>query len=70
MHFFGKNVRFFRLIGMKKEKQSFDVLGISRKTQKLFDRSIKFIMAKASQSAIVHLINGIYKKNYPPDTAV
>ena len=70
MHFFEKNVRFFRLIGMKKEKQSFDVQGISRKTQKLFDRSIKFIMAKASQPAIVHLINGIYKKSYPPDTAV
>jgi len=55
---------------MKKEKQSFVVKGISRKTRKLFDRSIKFIMAKASNSAIVHLINGIYKKNYPPDTAV
>ena len=55
---------------MKKEKQSFVVQGISRKTQKLFDRSIKFIMAKASHPAIVHLINGIYKNDYPPDTAV
>jgi len=55
---------------MKKEKKSFVTLGISRKTQKLFDRSIKFIMAKASQSAIVHMINGIYKKNYPPDAIV
>jgi len=70
MHFFEKNVCFFRLIGMKKEKQSFVVQGISRKTQKLFDRSIKFIMAKASHPAIVHLINGIYKKGYPPDTIV
>ena len=55
---------------MKREKKSFAVPGISRKTQKLFDRSIKFIMAKASRPAIVHLINGIYKKNYPPNTAV
>jgi len=55
---------------MRKEKQSFVVQGISRKTQKLFDRSIKFIMAKASKQAIVHLINGIYRKDYPPDTAV
>jgi len=55
---------------MKKKKQSFDVLGISRKTRKLFDRSIKFIMAKASHPAIVHLINGIYNKDYPPDNIV
>ncbi|MCL2206872.1 MAG: hypothetical protein FWB90_02115 [Fibromonadales bacterium] len=55
---------------MKKEKQSFAMLGISRKTRRLFDRSFKFIMTRASAPAVVHLINGIYKKNYPPDAVV
>jgi len=70
LHFFDFFCSEFRLIGMKKENKSFAVLGISRKTRKLFDRSIKFIMAKASNPAIVHLINGIYKKDYPPDAIV
>jgi len=55
---------------MKKEKVRFVASKISRKTRKLFDRSFKFIMARASHPAIVHLINGLYKKNYPPDTVV
>ena len=36
----------------------------------LFDNSIKFIMTEASKPAVVHLLNGLYKKSYPPDTVV
>ncbi|MCL2259771.1 MAG: hypothetical protein FWC15_00280 [Fibromonadales bacterium] len=36
----------------------------------LFDNSFKFIMTEASTPAVVHLINGLYKKSYPPDTVV
>jgi len=54
MHFFEKKSSEFRLIGMKKEKQSFVVKGISRKTRKLFDRSIKFIIVRT----LIHLIKG------------
>ena len=43
---------------------------MSRKTAKLFDLMFKSIIKGASSSAIVHLINGIYKKNYPLDTSV
>ncbi|MCL2260824.1 MAG: hypothetical protein FWC15_05650 [Fibromonadales bacterium] len=55
---------------MRKKKDCFAMPRGSRKTRKLFDGSFKFIMTKASTAAIVHLINGIYKKNYPPDTIV
>jgi len=43
---------------------------MSTKTAQVFDLSFKHIMHEASSIAIVHLINGIYKKNYPLDTAV
>ena len=36
----------------------------------MFDNSIKFILTEASKPAVVHLINGLYKKSYPPDTVV
>ena len=43
---------------------------MSRKTAKLFDLMFKSIIKGASSSALVHLINGIYKKNYSLDTPV
>jgi len=43
---------------------------ISRRTAQLFDLMFKSIIKDASSSAVVHLINGIYKKNYPLDTQV
>ncbi|MDR2554475.1 MAG: hypothetical protein LBC64_03510 [Fibromonadaceae bacterium] len=43
---------------------------ISRRTAQLFDLMFKGIIKDASSSAVVHLINGIYKKNYPLDTQV
>jgi len=43
---------------------------ISRRTAQLFDLMFKSIIKDASSSAVVHLINGIYKKNYPLDTPV
>jgi len=43
---------------------------MSRRTAQLFDLMFKSIIKDASSSAIVHLINGIYKKNYPLDTQV
>ena len=43
---------------------------MSRKTAQLFDLMFKSIIKDASSSAVVHLINGIYKKNYPLDTKV
>jgi hypothetical protein len=43
---------------------------MSRKTAQLFDLMFKSIIKDASSSAVVHLINGIYKKNYPLDTCV
>ncbi len=43
---------------------------MSRKTAQLFDLMFKSIIKDASSSAVVHLINGIYKKNYPLDTMV
>jgi len=43
---------------------------MARKTAQLFDLMFKGIMKDASSSAVVHLINGIYKKNYPLDTKV
>jgi predicted transposase/invertase (TIGR01784 family) len=43
---------------------------MSRRTAQLFDLMFKSIIKDASPSAIVHLINGIYKKNYPLDTQV
>jgi len=43
---------------------------MSRKTAQLFDLIFKCIIKDASSSAVVHLINGIYKKNYPLDTKV
>jgi len=43
---------------------------ISRRTAQLFDLMFKSIIKDASSSAVVHLINGIYKKNYPLDTQI
>jgi len=43
---------------------------ISRRTAQLFDLMFKSIIKDASSSAVVHLINGIYKKNYPLNTQV
>ncbi|GBU25840.1 hypothetical protein R83H12_02499 [Fibrobacteria bacterium R8-3-H12] len=43
---------------------------MSRKTAQLFDLMFKSIIKDASSSAVVHLINGIYKKNYPLDTQI
>jgi len=43
---------------------------ISRRTAQLFDLMFKSIIKDASSSAVVHLINGIYKKSYPLDTPV
>ncbi len=43
---------------------------MSRRTAQLFDLMFKSIIKDASSSAVVHLINGIYKKNYPLDTHV
>jgi len=43
---------------------------MARKTAQIFDLMFKSIMKDASSSAVVHLINGIYKKNYPLDTKV
>ena len=43
---------------------------MSIKTAQVFDLSFKHIIYEASSKAIVHLINGIYKKNYPLDTTV
>jgi hypothetical protein len=43
---------------------------MSERTPQLFDLMFKSIIKEASPSAIVHLINGIYKKNYPLDTPV
>jgi len=43
---------------------------MSRRTAQLFDLMFKSIIKDASPSAVVHLINGIYKKNYPLDTQV
>ncbi|MDR3002216.1 MAG: hypothetical protein LBU89_13260 [Fibromonadaceae bacterium] len=43
---------------------------MSRRTAQLFDLMFKSIIKDASSSAIVHLINGIYKKNYPLDTTL
>jgi hypothetical protein len=43
---------------------------MSRRTAKLFDLMFKSIIKDASSSAVVHLINGIYKKDYPLDTPV
>jgi len=43
---------------------------MSRKTAQLFDLMFKSIIKDASSSAVVHLINGIYKKNYPLNTQV
>jgi len=37
---------------------------ISRKMAQLFDLMFKSIIKDASSSAVVHLINGIYKKSY------
>ena len=36
----------------------------------LFDSNFKFIMAEASTQAVVHLINRLFQKNYPPNTIV
>ncbi|MCL2283834.1 MAG: hypothetical protein FWC26_11020 [Fibromonadales bacterium] len=41
-----------------------------RKTGKLFDSNFKFIIAEASPSAVIHMINRLFQKNYPPDTIV
>ncbi|MDR2581845.1 MAG: hypothetical protein LBC85_12750, partial [Fibromonadaceae bacterium] len=38
---------------------------MARRTAQLFDLMFKSIIKDASPSAIVHLINGIYKKSYP-----
>jgi len=46
------------------------MLSISRRTAQLFDLMFKSIIKDASSSAVVHLINGIYKKSYPLDTPV
>ncbi|MCL2282422.1 MAG: hypothetical protein FWC26_03800 [Fibromonadales bacterium] len=43
---------------------------MSRKAGKLFDNNFKFIIAKASSPAVVHLINGLFPRNYPPNTIV
>jgi hypothetical protein len=43
---------------------------MSRRTAQLFDLMFKSIIKDASSCAVVHLINGIYKKNYPLDTQV
>ena len=43
---------------------------MARTTAQLFDTMFKSIIHDASASAIVHLINGIYKKNYPLDMNV
>ncbi|MCL2281823.1 MAG: hypothetical protein FWC26_00725, partial [Fibromonadales bacterium] len=39
-------------------------------TAQIFDCNFKFIMTEASPPAVVHLINGLFKKNYPPNTVV
>ncbi|MCL2282270.1 MAG: hypothetical protein FWC26_03020 [Fibromonadales bacterium] len=41
-----------------------------RKTGKLFDSNFKFIIAEASSQAVVHLINRLFRKKYPPGTVV
>jgi len=41
-----------------------------RRTAQLFDLMFKSIIKDASPSAVVHLINGIYKKDYPLDSQV
>ena len=43
---------------------------LERSTAQLFDNNFKFIMAEASPPAVVHLINGLFKKRYPLDTPV
>jgi hypothetical protein len=43
---------------------------MSRRTAQLFDLMFKSIIKDASSSAIVLMINGIYKKSYPLDTQV
>jgi hypothetical protein len=43
---------------------------MSERTPQLFDLMFKSIIKEASSSAVVHLINGIYKKDYPLNTPV
>jgi len=41
-----------------------------RRTAQLFDLMFKSIIKDASPSAVVHLINGLYKKDYPLNSKV
>jgi len=43
---------------------------IERRTAQMFDLMFKSIIKDASSSAVVHLINGIYKKSYSLDSQV
>jgi hypothetical protein len=56
--------------GWGKPLYFFYIPAMSRRTAQLFDLMFKSIIKDASSSAIVLMINGIYKKNYPLDTQV
>ena len=51
-------------------KTKFENRSVRRKTGKLFDNNFKFIIAEASSQAVIHLINRLFRKKYPPDTIV
>jgi hypothetical protein len=42
----------------------------SRETLQLFDLMFKWTLKEASPRALTHFINGLFEKNYPPDSAV
>jgi len=44
--------------------------GKSLETAQLFDLTLKCILKEASHPAVVHLVNSIYKKNYPLQTTL
>jgi hypothetical protein len=42
----------------------------SRETLHLFDLMFKYFLKEASHPALVHFINGLFDKHYPPDSPV
>ncbi|GHU49308.1 hypothetical protein FACS1894200_07810 [Spirochaetia bacterium] len=43
---------------------------LDRETPQLFDLMLKCLLKEASPSAVVHFINGLFGKDYPPDSSV
>ncbi|MDR0708193.1 MAG: hypothetical protein LBF60_10055 [Treponema sp.] len=41
-----------------------------RETLQVFDLMFKLILKEASSTALVHFINGLFDKNYPPESEV